>query len=221
MPFTDPVPHMGPVSPTAALDDSARILDDLARSEPATTPEEAQRKVDLILDRAKSILDVTRAYILNYEDKHWNGSAMKTLGMKIRNLQESNERLKTQLYDAQANFRSAIDLVRDLEIGMDALTEANAENSRKRDAALLAARRYKRLARGKRPAIRKTARSKSPVEFLTCPVCLDAPRSIILTPCHHVALCESCLKLMKDNASASLKCPLCRTTIHSAAKIFF
>lgn len=46
-----------------------------------------------------------------------------------------------------------------------------------------------------------------------CVVCCDAPRSVVLIPCKHLAVCADCSKLLKD-------CPVCRTKIQTAIEIF-
>ena len=46
---------------------------------------------------------------------------------------------------------------------------------------------------------------------LECTVCMDAERSILLLPCRHLALCETC-------SNKCSKCPICRTTIASKIK---
>ena len=49
-----------------------------------------------------------------------------------------------------------------------------------------------------------------------CIVCMDAPRSVLLLPCKHLALCNECwqCKEMKQ-------CPCCRGLIDSAIKDIF
>jgi hypothetical protein len=48
-----------------------------------------------------------------------------------------------------------------------------------------------------------------------CIVCMDAPRSVLLLPCKHLALCSHCwLQNMKE-------CPCCRGLIDSAVTDIF
>lgn len=53
-----------------------------------------------------------------------------------------------------------------------------------------------------------------PIKSLECTVCMDKERSILLEPCKHLALCESC-------ANKCQECPLCRATITSKVKVIF
>jgi len=46
-----------------------------------------------------------------------------------------------------------------------------------------------------------------------CIVCMDAPRQILLVPCNHVDVCESCSEKIEQ-------CPSCRTPIESRSKVF-
>jgi rubrerythrin len=52
-----------------------------------------------------------------------------------------------------------------------------------------------------------------------CVVCLDAPRTEVLLPCRHVAMCESCTQQVM-RSSTSGKCPTCRATIDSHMRIY-
>ncbi len=47
-----------------------------------------------------------------------------------------------------------------------------------------------------------------------CVVCIDAPRSTVLLPCGHVCMCSDCI-------GTTQSCPICRTAIESAMKVFF
>lgn len=57
--------------------------------------------------------------------------------------------------------------------------------------------------------------------FLTdneaCSVCLNNPKTMMLFPCRHVCLCESCLNFMMNR---NHKCPICRSTIRLGYKIY-
>jgi hypothetical protein len=66
-------------------------------------------------------------------------------------------------------------------------------------------------------------------QLKACVVCLDAPRSVLLLPCKHLALCEGCAQQLQqqhtaggdssssssaagsnDAGSAAVPCPVCR-----------
>jgi hypothetical protein len=57
-------------------------------------------------------------------------------------------------------------------------------------------------------------------QLQSCVVCMDAPRSVLLLPCKHLALCERCCQAMQQpaqrrgrSAARHLKpvvCPVCR-----------
>ena len=48
-----------------------------------------------------------------------------------------------------------------------------------------------------------------------CVICSDAPKTILLLPCRHVALCGPC------NAMDTVtECPLCRTAIEESMRVF-
>jgi TPR repeat protein len=47
-----------------------------------------------------------------------------------------------------------------------------------------------------------------------CVVCIDAPRSTVLLPCGHVCMCGDCVGDCQS-------CPICRTAIESALKVYF
>ncbi|OMJ77489.1 hypothetical protein SteCoe_22926 [Stentor coeruleus] len=57
--------------------------------------------------------------------------------------------------------------------------------------------------------------------FLTdndvCSVCLNNPKTMMLFPCRHVCLCESCLNFMMNR---NHKCPICRSAIRFGYKIY-
>lgn len=44
-------------------------------------------------------------------------------------------------------------------------------------------------------------------EDADCKICYDRPRSVLLLPCRHCAVCSSCLRSLRDE-----RCPLCRAT---------
>jgi hypothetical protein len=62
-------------------------------------------------------------------------------------------------------------------------------------------------------------------QLKSCVVCLDAPRSVLLLPCKHLALCEACTQQLQQHGtgsgdtqgaagggagSAAVSCPVCR-----------
>ncbi|KAF6264578.1 hypothetical protein COO60DRAFT_1266813 [Scenedesmus sp. NREL 46B-D3] len=44
-----------------------------------------------------------------------------------------------------------------------------------------------------------------------CVVCMDAPRSVLLLPCKHLALCEACSVQLQGSAANC--CPVCRVPV--------
>ncbi|CAE8601676.1 unnamed protein product, partial [Polarella glacialis] len=55
-------------------------------------------------------------------------------------------------------------------------------------------------------------RKKKSLE-LTCVVCLEAPRQILLLPCRHVCCCKVC-------ATRLDRCPMCRAGTTSSSEVF-
>jgi hypothetical protein len=49
---------------------------------------------------------------------------------------------------------------------------------------------------------------------IQCAVCQEHAKEILLEPCNHVCLCDSCSEKVKD------ECPLCRQKIRSRKKVF-
>ena len=52
------------------------------------------------------------------------------------------------------------------------------------------------------------------IEYQTCQVCMDADVSTAFCPCGHVVCCSDCAMMCRE-------CPLCRTQITYAQKVFF
>ena len=48
-----------------------------------------------------------------------------------------------------------------------------------------------------------------------CKVCLDGVANVFTLPCKHMAMCERCTDLLRDD-----RCPICRTTIASKFNVF-
>ena len=48
-----------------------------------------------------------------------------------------------------------------------------------------------------------------------CKVCLDAVANVVTLPCKHMAMCEQCSELLRDD-----RCPICRTQIVTQFTIF-
>jgi hypothetical protein len=48
-----------------------------------------------------------------------------------------------------------------------------------------------------------------------CVVCWSRPKCIMLEPCRHVCLCETCFSFIKN-----AECPLCRSKYHRGTKLF-
>ena len=52
----------------------------------------------------------------------------------------------------------------------------------------------------------------------SCCVCLDAPKQFVFGPCGHVCVCETCAKEVMQTAK---ECPMCRTPVVTAFKVFW
>jgi hypothetical protein len=78
----------------------------------------------------------------------------------------------------------------------------------------LAARRL--LARS-RPAVTSIPDVAPPAtpkaEDLSCVVCLERPRTVVVLPCRHLSLCEMC-------APALVECPMCRGAVSDTLVVF-
>ena len=48
-----------------------------------------------------------------------------------------------------------------------------------------------------------------------CVVCWSSPKCIMLEPCRHVCLCETCFSFIRN-----AECPLCRSKYHRGTKLF-
>jgi len=48
-----------------------------------------------------------------------------------------------------------------------------------------------------------------------CVICQDAPKTILLLPCRHLALCGPCSAM-----DALRQCPLCRSDIRETMQVF-
>ena len=54
------------------------------------------------------------------------------------------------------------------------------------------------------------------MEASSCCVCVEAPRTVLLLPCRHLCVCESCAARPQLNN----KCPVCRSQISDTIKVF-
>ena len=61
----------------------------------------------------------------------------------------------------------------------------------------------------------KLKETKENIKQLQCCICHDNQPDILLRPCNHLSLCESCLKKMTKKY-----CPLCRKKIKETIKVF-
>lgn len=85
------------------------------------------------------------------------------------------------------------------------------------------------VAFGKKALIRRFSSTPMPDESSekkdpTCVICLSAPPIIMVQPCGHLCLCESCRNAMSRAAahSSSLrKCPLCNEPATGTQRVFF
>ena len=57
-------------------------------------------------------------------------------------------------------------------------------------------------------------KKQEPIESLECCVCLSDTKNILLQPCNHLCVCESCKPNVGD------ECPICRTIIQSTIKVY-
>ena len=56
-------------------------------------------------------------------------------------------------------------------------------------------------------------------ERMLCVVCLERTRSHVLLPCGHKCLCSSCVDTVLGTGADAV-CPLCRTPIQKAQRVF-
>tara|TARA_Y100000741_G_scaffold349348_1_gene318373 strand:+ start:1781 stop:2782 length:1002 start_codon:yes stop_codon:yes gene_type:complete len=56
-------------------------------------------------------------------------------------------------------------------------------------------------------------------ETFLCKVCFNNIPNILLKPCLHVAICDSCEETIRNHVS-NKKCPICRKAYHTATSIF-
>lgn len=50
---------------------------------------------------------------------------------------------------------------------------------------------------------------------LTCSICMDAPRTIILKPCKHMVMCSKCFRQLQCQ-----QCPICKTDIQDHIQVY-
>lgn len=50
---------------------------------------------------------------------------------------------------------------------------------------------------------------------IICVVCLSNERNVLIKPCNHVCVCNSCLDILKEK-----KCPMCRTDISNTEIVY-
>ena len=63
------------------------------------------------------------------------------------------------------------------------------------------------------PKIRQLKRERDDLEDrVLCAICMDAPRSVLFSPCNHLVACAACANTLKD-------CPLCRGRVKKRIKI--
>lgn len=48
-----------------------------------------------------------------------------------------------------------------------------------------------------------------------CVVCMDAPRDILLSPCHHLVVCTNCVE------NLGTECPMCRKRIRKTIRVYW
>jgi hypothetical protein len=77
----------------------------------------------------------------------------------------------------------------------------------------LAAAGFRQLLKRKGPAAAPEPPAAQPAD---CVVCLDAPRSVALSPCGHLALCGTCA----GKEEVSKQCPVCRERAYKTMTIY-
>lgn len=53
-----------------------------------------------------------------------------------------------------------------------------------------------------------------------CVICRDNVKNVLLLPCRHVCICQTCLQIAKHEHEYLRKCPLCRANVDSTLEIF-
>ena len=70
------------------------------------------------------------------------------------------------------------------------------------------------LANNKNQELKKQVKKQSDEDNTLCVVCLDSAKCMLVTPCNHLCLCESC-------SNKLVHCPMCQGKIASKLKVFF
>ncbi|KAJ1349205.1 hypothetical protein KIN20_004675 [Parelaphostrongylus tenuis] len=55
-------------------------------------------------------------------------------------------------------------------------------------------------------------------ERVQCCICIYREKSVLLRPCNHLCLCETCLQAVLNVSPP--RCPICRELIHSHLNVF-
>ena len=53
---------------------------------------------------------------------------------------------------------------------------------------------------------------------LTCVVCMEAEKSVMLLPCTHMCMCEACTHRILSAGGQAAQCPVCRQRIASTVQ---
>lgn len=61
---------------------------------------------------------------------------------------------------------------------------------------------------------------KNNEDRLLCVICQDKSKSVLVLPCRHLCMCESCAKVINFNAELPKICPLCRTAISRLVSVY-
>jgi hypothetical protein len=56
---------------------------------------------------------------------------------------------------------------------------------------------------------------------LTCVICMENDRNILIEPCHHICCCRTCIDHLRDGNRPNFNCPICRTSITRTVEIYF
>jgi hypothetical protein len=71
------------------------------------------------------------------------------------------------------------------------------------------------------PGVIMSPPARAPSEEGRCVVCMDTRANQLILPCNHLCVCSDCLEHLRTvNSSDSALCPICRSVILSATRVF-
>ena len=65
-----------------------------------------------------------------------------------------------------------------------------------------------------------TGASTQPSDIDLCVICMDAPRSHLLAPCGHRAVCGVCAHFFGEGQAAAALCPMCRAPVQQVIRVY-